>query len=240
MPLKPLSRSLAEPGGVQAHHLHDTGLELTSVTRRRPHQQQAAVICPASQASCSDGLVRRHQREVSPLSRRVISPEGSTLIRQITGRHSLPPSSSIRNLLGVPCGLLSLSREGYGLTTFHGCTTDGLGSASPPMARQRRQGNGEPPHLATYLFGSSLSAPLACLKSRRLSADHLSWPCHPPWPPTAVALAVVGSFRKRPGHPNRVRFPCPKSFAPSDYSGFTSWWGTSGRTLGHVLVVGQS
>ena len=62
-------------------------------------------------------------------------------------------------------------------------------------------------------------APLACLKSRRLSADHLSWPCHPPWPPTAVALAVVGSSRKRPGHPDRVRFRCPKSFAPSDYSG---------------------
>src|SRR5271157_3945040 len=174
MPLKPLSRSLAEPGGAQAHHLHDTGLELTSGTRRRPHQQQAAVICSASQASCSDGLVRRHQREVNPLSRGVISPEGSTLIRPITGRHSLPPSSSTRhpisNLLaeGLP------REEDDGLTTFHGCTTDGLGSASPPMARQRRQGNGEPLHLATYLFGSSLSAPLACLRSRRLSAVHLS------------------------------------------------------------------
>src|SRR5271157_187269 len=126
MPLKPLSRSLAEPGGAQAHHLHDTGLELTSGTRRRPHQQQAAVICSASQASCSDGLVRRHQREVSPLSRRVISPEGSTLIRPITGWQSLPPSSSTRNPVGVPYGLLSLSREGYGLTTFHGCIKDGL------------------------------------------------------------------------------------------------------------------
>src|SRR5271165_3949396 len=134
MPLKPLSRSLAEPGGAQAHHLHDTGLELTSGTRRRPHQQQAAVICSASQASCSDGLVRRHQREVSPLSRRVISPKGSTLIRSTTERHSLPPSSSTRNPVGVPCGLLSLGREGYGLTTFHGCIKDGLGSAFPPVA----------------------------------------------------------------------------------------------------------
>ena len=42
-----------------------------------------------------------------------------------------------------------------------------------------------------------------------------SWPCHPPWPPTAVALAVVGSSRERPGHPDRVRLRCPKSFAPS-------------------------
>ena len=97
-------------------------------------------------------LVRRHQREVRPLSRRVISSEGSTLIRPIPGRHSLPPSSSARhpisNLLaeGLP------REEDDGLTTFHGCTTDGLGSASPPMARQRRQGNGEPLHLAIYLL----------------------------------------------------------------------------------------
>ena len=97
-------------------------------------------------------LVRRHQREVRPLSRRVISSEGSTLIRPIPGRHSLPPSSSARhpisNLLaeGLP------REEDDGLTTFHGCTTDGLGSASPPMARQRRQGNREPLHLAIYLL----------------------------------------------------------------------------------------
>ena len=104
MPLKPLARFLAEPGGAQVHHLHDTGLELTSGTRRRPHQQQAAVICSVSQASCSDGLVRRHQREVGPLSRGVISPEGSTPIRPATGRPSLPPSSSTRRPLGSPYG----------------------------------------------------------------------------------------------------------------------------------------
>ena len=68
----------------------------------------------------------------------------------------------------------------------------------------------------------------------------LSQPCHPPWPLTALALAVVGFSRERPGHLDRVRLRCPKSFAPSDYSGRTSWWGTSGRTLGYVLVVGQS
>ena len=47
----------------------------------------------------------------------------------------------------------------------------------------------------------------------------------------------VGSSRERPGHPDRVRLRCPKSFAPWDDSGRTSWWGTSGRTLGYVLVV---
>src|SRR5271157_6552271 len=145
-----------------------------------------------------------------------------------------PPSYRSRLAADLP------RRGDDGFTTFHGCTTDGLGSASPPMARQRRQGKRKPLHLASYLFGSSLSAPLACLNSRRLSAVHLSWPCHPPWPPTALALAVVGSSRERPGHPDRVRLRCLKSFAPSDYSGRTSWWGTSGRTLGYVLVVGQS
>src|SRR5262249_39112230 len=62
---------------------------------------EAAVICSVSQVSCSNGLVRRHQREVSSLSRRMISPEGSILIRPITGRHSLSPSSSTRHPIGA-------------------------------------------------------------------------------------------------------------------------------------------
>src|SRR5262249_1171094 len=62
------------------------------------------VICSVSQAGWSDGLVRRHPREVSPLSRGVILPEGSTPIHSITERHSLPPSSSTRRPIGAPCG----------------------------------------------------------------------------------------------------------------------------------------
>src|SRR5262245_13464686 len=119
MPLKPHPRPLAEPGGAQSPHLHDTGPGLTSGTRRRPHQQRTAVNCSASQASCSDGLVRRHPREVSPLSRGVISPGGSTPIRSITERHSLPPSSSTRRPIGAPCGGPT-RREDDGLTTSHG------------------------------------------------------------------------------------------------------------------------
>ena len=161
MPLKPLARFLAEPGGAQVHHLHDTGLGLTSGTRRRPHHRQAAVICSVSQASCSDGLVRRHQREVGPLSRGVISPEGSTPIRPATGRPSLPPSSSTR-LPSAPLTAGLPRREDDGLTTFHGRIKDGLGSACSPVARQRRQGKGNTPALGHSPFGSSLSAPLAC------------------------------------------------------------------------------
>ena len=47
-----------------AHHLHDTGLGLTGVTRRRPHQQQAAVICSVPRSQ----LFRRSRAE---------TPEGS-------------------------------------------------------------------------------------------------------------------------------------------------------------------
>ena len=65
---------------------------------------EAAVICSASRASCSDGLVRRHPREVSPLSRGVISPRAQPLSDPITGRPSLPPSSSTRRPIGSPCG----------------------------------------------------------------------------------------------------------------------------------------
>src|SRR4051794_22063724 len=120
MPLKPLSRPLAEPGGARPLHLHDTGLGLAGVRRRRPHQQQAAVIGFVSQASYSDGHVRRHPREVSPLSRGVISPKGSTPIRPITGRPSLLPSSSTRRPISDRLAAGLPRREDDGLTTSRG------------------------------------------------------------------------------------------------------------------------
>src|SRR5262249_46745537 len=51
MPLKPLSRPLAGPGGALAPHLHDTGPGLTSGIRRRPHQQRGCrhLLCLPSQ-----------------------------------------------------------------------------------------------------------------------------------------------------------------------------------------------
>src|SRR5271165_6156587 len=138
MPLKLLSRSLAEPGGEQAHHLHDTGLELTSVTRRRPHQQASCrhLLCLPSQ------LFRRSRAE---------TPEGSQpafaagdLTRRLNPYPSDYGAAFASSLLlypqprGVPCGLLSLSREGYGLTTFHGCIKDGLDSTSVSSLRRAR------------------------------------------------------------------------------------------------------
>ena len=174
MPLKPLSRSLAGPGGARAHHLHDTGLELTGGTRRRPHQQASCchLLCLPSQ------LFRRSRAETpegsqpafaeDDLTRR-LNPYPSHYRAAFASSLLLYPPSHRR----PPCGGPTRG-EDDGLTTFHGRITDGLGSACSPVARQRRQGMGEAPAPGHVPFGSSLSAPLACWISRRLSAVHLS------------------------------------------------------------------
>ena len=136
----------------QAPHLHDTGLGLTSVTRRRPHQQASCrhLLCLPSQ------LFRRSRAE---------TPEGSQpafaeddLARRLNPYPShygaafacslllYPPPHRHRLTASLP------RREGDGLTTFHGHISDGLGSACSPVARQRRQGKGNPLYLATYLL----------------------------------------------------------------------------------------
>ena len=76
MPLRPLSRPLAEPGGAQR-----PTCTILVWGQRAEHagdrtSSEAAVICSVSQVGWSDGLVRRHPREVSPLARGVISPGG--------------------------------------------------------------------------------------------------------------------------------------------------------------------
>src|SRR5215217_11698 len=77
-------------------------------------------------------------------------PVGATPIRPITGRPSLPPSSSTRRPVGVPRGPLSPHGEGDGLTTFRVRTRMGQ---APPLRRWHvclRQGKGEPLHPATH------------------------------------------------------------------------------------------
>jgi len=71
--------------------------------------------------------------------------------------------------------------------------SDGLGAVSPPVALHLRERSGEPLILSTCLFGSSLSAPLACRLSRRLPTVHFRSPYHPSSLPTALALAVTTS-----------------------------------------------
>src|SRR5436190_10516443 len=65
-------------------------------------------------------LVTEDQREVCPLSGRVMSPGGSTLIRSITDRLSLPPSSFTRRPVSFPYESLSLAgrRRAYHVSSI--------------------------------------------------------------------------------------------------------------------------
>ena len=63
-------------------------------------------------------LVTEDQREVCPLSGGVMSPGGSTPIRSITDRRSLPPSSFTRRPIGSSCESLSLAGRTTGLPRF--------------------------------------------------------------------------------------------------------------------------
>ncbi len=72
--------------------------------RCRPKQ-----ICLAPWAGWLSVPIRRHPGEVSSLSRGVTSPGGSTPIRPVTGRHSLPPPSSTRRPIGSPYGWPTLA-----------------------------------------------------------------------------------------------------------------------------------
>ena len=86
---------------------------------------------------------------------------GSTPIRPIAGRHSLPPSSFTRSPIDSPCGSSSLAG---GLRAYHVASRehawirsrlDAGGSSSAPG----ENGAPGPGHVP---FGPSLSAPLAC------------------------------------------------------------------------------
>jgi hypothetical protein len=112
-------------------------------------------------AGCLTVHGRQHPREVGPLSRGVMSPRAQLLSGPLqAGVRFLP-----RPLPAAPSTHLAArlpSREGYGLTTLRRGIVRGLGPASTPVARHLRRVTPEHPGLATYHFGPSLSAPLAC------------------------------------------------------------------------------
>ena len=101
----------------------------------------------------------------------------------------LPAAPSAHLTAGLP------SREDDGLTTLHRRNPRGLGPALTPVALHLRRMSLQHPDLATYRFGPSLSAPLACLCLRRLR--RFTWVGHTtrPWSPTAAVLAVAISAR---------------------------------------------
>jgi hypothetical protein len=137
-------------------------------TGAAPASVAAADRSASPPEACWPGsLVTPDQREVGPLSRGVMLPTGATPIRAITARHSLPPSSSTRCPVGLPCGWRSpppwcTGRGGQRAYHVASLKPRGLGPASTPVARHLRRVSSKYPDLATHLFGSSLSAPLAC------------------------------------------------------------------------------
>src|SRR5262249_32519485 len=87
-----------------------------------PASVAAADISACLPESVGQGsLVTEDWREVSALAGGVMSLGGSTLIRAITERRSLAPSSLTRSLVGAPCGERScpLGRSGGRLRAYH-------------------------------------------------------------------------------------------------------------------------
>jgi hypothetical protein len=186
-PTTPLTRR-GLPIGLGVN-LDGTTAEPATEDRRGPHHGRCRPrqICFAPQAGWLSVPVRQHPREVSSLSRGVISQPLSGPLQ--TGFHfrprPLPAAPSARLAAGLP------SREDDGLTTLHRKNPRGLGPASTPVALHLRRMTSQHPGLATYHFGPSLSAPLACLCLRRLR--RFTWVGHTtrPWSPTAAVLAVA-------------------------------------------------
>ena len=101
----------------------------------------------------------------------------------------LPDVPSAHLTAGLP------SQEDDGLTTLHRGNPRGLGPALTPVALHLRRMSLQHPDLATYLFGPSRSAPLACLCLRRLRRFTWVGRTTRPWSPTAAVLAVAISAR---------------------------------------------
>src|SRR5438445_13046730 len=74
----------------------------------QPLSVTTAVICLLSSGGWPNSLVMQDQMDVSTLSRRVISPVGSTLIHSMTEWPSLLPSSHTRTPVGSPYGSFSI------------------------------------------------------------------------------------------------------------------------------------
>jgi hypothetical protein len=108
----------------------------------------------------------------------------------------LPAAPSARLAASLP------HREGYGLTTFRRRNRVGLVASLGRWHDICGRGPLKPPHLATYHFGSSLSAAsgsdtkgphLARRTSRPLRCFTWVDPTTPSWLPTTLLLAVAGS-----------------------------------------------
>src|SRR6516162_6574965 len=135
-------------------------MECQSVARSgaAPAGISAADISACLPLSVGRGsLVTEDQREVCPLSGRVISPDGSTLIWSVTDQPSLSPSSSTRRPIGFSYKSLSRSGKTTGLPRFADVPRWD-GRSYPPVVHHLRREIDESPNLTTCRFGPSVSA----------------------------------------------------------------------------------
>jgi len=124
----------------------------TFVARSAQANVSIAYICFLLFADSTTFLVEKDQHRSLPA---FASVNVSYRISAITAKHSLFRLSHTCNSIGSPYGLLSSKEENYGFSTFHLNTTDGLGSAFPPVAQHLRWKRLEFPILATYLLVSA-------------------------------------------------------------------------------------
>src|SRR5215831_4166436 len=155
-PTTPLTRR-GLPIGLGVN-LDGTTAEPATEDRRGPHHGRCRPrqICFAPRAGWLSVHVRQHPREVSSLSRGILSQPLSGPLQaglRFLPR-PLPAAPSAHLTAGLP------SREDDGLTTLPRRNPRGLGPAFTPVARHLRRMSLQHPDLATYRFGPSLSAPL--------------------------------------------------------------------------------
>ena len=175
--------------------------------RCRPRQ-----ICFASRTGSLSVPVRRHPGEVSPLSRGVMSPRGSTPVRPIAGRPSLPPPSFTRRPVGSPCG--GPTRAG-GRRAYHVASQESswVRPRLTPVARHLRRMSLQHPDLATYLLvRASQHLWLVFVYDAYGGSPGLAVPRAPgPRPPRCWQSRPRLALRSPP---SRVRIRCPEGFAP--------------------------
>jgi hypothetical protein len=170
-------------------HLHDTPPGPLPVVRGgRTSERCRRRHLLASSGGWSIFLVPQDQREVCPLAGGVIA----TPIRPITGRPSLPPSSSTRCRIGPSCDGPT-RRDDNGFTTFRRCTVRRLGRASPPGERHPRAASSECRSLSPCLLAQACQPLWPVITNgvyrRFTSVDRTSRS----WFPTALGLAVAAS-----------------------------------------------
>ncbi len=139
--------------------------------------------------------MREDPREVGPLSGGVMSPFGSTPIRPVNGRHSLPPPSFTRRPMGVSCESLSPEGRTTGLprsVAVPEWVGPPLFAGGAPSAPGEYGAPGLD-HVPFWLERDSIFRS-SCVTTF-IAASHYVDPSTRSWSPTASMLAVATSAR---------------------------------------------